>query len=649
MISKTKLFASVLSATMLITMSGPITENFCSGLINSNAVYADSNKQNEDASAFVKRCYEIALDREPDQEGLEGWTEDLLSGKQCGVSVAFGFVYSPEFQNAGYDNAVYVEKMYNMLLGRESDPEGKAYWVDMLNNGTDKELIFYGFANSQEFYNLCSGYGISAGHYIMGIGMDYNAKLNNFVTELYKVCLGRQGDLAGQAFWTENLYARQISGTEAVYGFIFSQEFLNLNTTNEEYISALYKVFLGRTPSEDELNGWKAYLVSSEKSREDVFNGFSGSAEFANLCAEVGIEVGNLVVQGNTYTPNNNDPVTPTVEPTPEPTAKPTAVPSTEPTTTPTVTPTVTTPSAAPSSTPSATPSASPTPEQSDPRLITLSGNHNDVITIDDFCYAESGRIRILLYKGCEVYGDSLEYFNECLNSIENITGLKYLGYAYNDDCSLWADIERQYFYGDAFKDCQSFDDDKMNILVVPQETTTPYSEHNVIVINPIDLQFDDKMCWTAIHEMVHAIHRTNASYLGSILDEGYATTVTNLVCQTTDLVNLGDATSIDENYAYYSVEINKENVEKIYLEEKEDGWENYLYGYRLVNYIFDNYGASGFTALLERSNQLYGKVDMISTEESLVLLKDVFGEDVLFDFVDYLGLPSSIERFNPY
>ena len=134
---------------------------------------------------FVTRCYEIALGREPDSEGLKGWTDKLVSGEACGVSVAYGFVNSPEFKNAGFSNSDYVEKMYNMLLGRESDSAGKADWVKKLNNGEDKEAIFFGFANSQEFYNLCNQYGVFSGYYIPGVGMQKNAAINSFVDRLY--------------------------------------------------------------------------------------------------------------------------------------------------------------------------------------------------------------------------------------------------------------------------------------------------------------------------------------------------------------------------------------------------------------------------------------------------------------------------------
>ncbi|MCQ2482475.1 MAG: DUF4214 domain-containing protein, partial [Clostridia bacterium] len=238
---------------------------------------------------FVTRCYQIALGRQPDSEGLKSWTQKLTEGSACGVSVAYGFVYSPEFQNAGFDNATYVEKMYNMLLGRDSDASGKEYWVNALNNGQSREDIFYGFANSQEFYNLCDSYGIFAGHYLQGIGMERNADINCFVNNFYVICLGRKGDLNGQANWVEQLASGYLTGTVMAYGFIFSGEFIKKETTNAEYVTTLYRTFLSREPDKESLDSWVHELAYGYQSRERVFNGFAMSIEFDSLCASYGI------------------------------------------------------------------------------------------------------------------------------------------------------------------------------------------------------------------------------------------------------------------------------------------------------------------------------------------------------------------------
>jgi len=53
---------------------------------------------NEQIAAFVTRFYEECLDRSPDQSGLDDWVDKLASGELTGADVAYGFVYSIEFQ-----------------------------------------------------------------------------------------------------------------------------------------------------------------------------------------------------------------------------------------------------------------------------------------------------------------------------------------------------------------------------------------------------------------------------------------------------------------------------------------------------------------------------------------------------------------------
>ncbi|MCQ2534177.1 MAG: DUF4214 domain-containing protein [Clostridia bacterium] len=256
---------------------------------------------NQGVIDFVTRCYNVALNREPDKESLDAWVDKLVNGQECGISVAYGFVYSPEFQGAGYSNEEYVERLYNMLLGRSSDSAGKEMWVNKLISGGDsaKNDLFYGFANSQEFYNLCSSYDICAGFYNQNLTASSNANINCFVDRFYSICLSRHGDIVGQAGWAQALIDGTQTGTSLAYGFIFSPEFINSDTSNEYFVEVLYRTFMGREP--DSLSEvWKHYLDRKSMSREEVFDSFAESAEFKAICFDYGIDAGEPCACKNT-------------------------------------------------------------------------------------------------------------------------------------------------------------------------------------------------------------------------------------------------------------------------------------------------------------------------------------------------------------
>ena len=50
--------------------------------------------------------------------------------------------------------------LYRGIFGRLYDDEGLNDWVNQLNNGTSRETVFWGFANSQEFANMVASYGL---------------------------------------------------------------------------------------------------------------------------------------------------------------------------------------------------------------------------------------------------------------------------------------------------------------------------------------------------------------------------------------------------------------------------------------------------------------------------------------------------------
>ena len=114
-------------------------------------------------TGFVTRLYKICLNRTPDAAGLADWTAKLKSHKITGVEAAYGFFFSQEFINKKYSNTKYVEYLYKALMDRNADEAGKKDWVNRMKYGWIRQDIFYGFAGSQEFTNICSKYGIVRG------------------------------------------------------------------------------------------------------------------------------------------------------------------------------------------------------------------------------------------------------------------------------------------------------------------------------------------------------------------------------------------------------------------------------------------------------------------------------------------------------
>lgn len=118
------------------------------------------------------------------------------------------------------------------------------------------------------------------------------AKVEAFVSRLYLKCFGREPDEAGHKDWTDKICNFESDGTRVAYGFFFSEEMMNRNLSNDEYVEILYNVFLNRASDVSGKADW-VYKLENGASRYGVFMGFANSIEFDALCLSYGIDRGN--------------------------------------------------------------------------------------------------------------------------------------------------------------------------------------------------------------------------------------------------------------------------------------------------------------------------------------------------------------------
>ena len=147
-----------------------------------------------DRSGFVARCYlgifnnnlTMAYDdpgyRVPDYAGLDFWTSVMLlhlaAGGSTGdaqLAVVEGFTSSDEWQERIGDltDSEFVELLYERILGREIDPDGHAFWTDLLARGivSRNELVLE-FINSEEARSRYAHHMAVAACYLGLLGRD---------------------------------------------------------------------------------------------------------------------------------------------------------------------------------------------------------------------------------------------------------------------------------------------------------------------------------------------------------------------------------------------------------------------------------------------------------------------------------------------
>ncbi len=92
---------------------------------------ASENKPTEDE---VTKLYVATFNRAPDSAGIKYWLNSKLKLSQIAESF-----FDQEETKSKYpedlNNDIFITEIYNNILGRKPDSEGKSYWLDELNRG----------------------------------------------------------------------------------------------------------------------------------------------------------------------------------------------------------------------------------------------------------------------------------------------------------------------------------------------------------------------------------------------------------------------------------------------------------------------------------------------------------------------------------
>ncbi|WP_412581772.1 DUF4214 domain-containing protein [Frisingicoccus sp.] len=249
----------------------------------------EPEEETDPVEAFVVRLYKEILGRDADTSGLREWSEVLKSGREQGAKVAQGFVDSDELRKRNLSDDAYIRALYRTFFDREADSSGLTAWKKVLDSGLSRMHVFRGFAESDEFTEICDRYGIVRGFADLTAPRDQNEGVTKYIVRNYRLCLGREADEKGLNDWCDAILSGRNTVKEAAYGFVFSQEFLKKNLSDEEYIRVLYRGFMDREADGPGLSAWKKVL-NEGKSREHVFDGFADSIEFRDICASYGVQ-----------------------------------------------------------------------------------------------------------------------------------------------------------------------------------------------------------------------------------------------------------------------------------------------------------------------------------------------------------------------
>lgn len=104
------------------------------------------------AEGSITRLYQAFFNRDPDGPGQAYWVARLAAGTPL-EGTADAFVTSAEFVNAygTLSDSAFVTQVYQNVLGRSADPDGRIYWEGRLAGGLTRGAMMTGFSESPEY------------------------------------------------------------------------------------------------------------------------------------------------------------------------------------------------------------------------------------------------------------------------------------------------------------------------------------------------------------------------------------------------------------------------------------------------------------------------------------------------------------------
>ncbi|MBB5747569.1 DUF4214 domain-containing protein [Brevundimonas variabilis] len=257
-------------------------------------------------AAQVMRLYDTTLDRQPDQPGLDVQIRALASGATTLQGLANAFVASDEFQNryGTLSNQQFVEQLYRFSLDREGDAPGIAAQVNALNTGTSRAALVVAFSESPEHRTLTQP--------VLNAGLWVADEKALQIARLYDATLDRLPDAAGLA----GQLAALNGGTSLLQlaaNFVGSAEFQDRYgaLSNQQFVEQLYRFCLDR---EGDAPGIAAQVnaLNSGTSRAQLVLAFSESAEHIALTAPLysgGIRTSDVAFNAALVEDESNKPI----------------------------------------------------------------------------------------------------------------------------------------------------------------------------------------------------------------------------------------------------------------------------------------------------------------------------------------------------
>ena len=260
-------------------------------VISDNPACVSNSATNAD---LVEQYYAAILGRRSEPGGKAFWPSEAdrlcslgADPAQTFVVMANVFFNTPEYLAFNRDDIGFVTDLYKALFNRQRDAGGLSYWLSQLASGMPRNNVMSWFLLSPEFEAMMN----SAFPGQMARAETY------LVLNLYGGLFRRLAESGGYTYWTGQFRAAQCNASPAAAvqaaidsvssQFVASAEYAARATTNSQYVVDMYYALLQRGAEPGAIDYWVGQLDGGFLSRFEVRQQFLTSPEMTAQSAAI--------------------------------------------------------------------------------------------------------------------------------------------------------------------------------------------------------------------------------------------------------------------------------------------------------------------------------------------------------------------------
>jgi hypothetical protein len=237
--------------------------------------------------AFIERYYQSILGRASDPNGKAYWKQEVARMRALGADprevlrlMAKVYFFHSEYLARGRDNSQFVSDNYQTFFQRYPDSGGHSYWLNSLSQGFNREALVVGFMFSPEFTAIMnSRFGVTTQRAETGL-----------VIDAFRGFFVRMPENEGFNIWVNRLrsaqcqnsrYAVNVAANDFVWALYGSGEYGYRSRFYANFMADLYDVMFRRIPDLAGFNYWAGQATTAPGAREHVIQQFLLSDEWA--------------------------------------------------------------------------------------------------------------------------------------------------------------------------------------------------------------------------------------------------------------------------------------------------------------------------------------------------------------------------------